>query len=273
MSKLSIYETSWINLVFEGKNKEYGAYQLRQNSDKTTAQAFFVGLLFIATAIGIPVAINHFTHTNNAPLVIPDFTITPVQLTDFKPNKPKPIQHTAPIERKKTTEIDNSKQLKDPEITKPEDANPNIARNDQHPATPVIPDSGGMATNNGTTTTGSGTATTATPTDTGTSVNLTTSLDKLPEFPGGINKFYAYVGNNFSKPETDEVKTVRVYVSFVIEKDGSMTDIQVRRDPGYGLGKEAIRVLKSLKTKWEPGLIGGKPVRTAYNLPITVQMQ
>jgi protein TonB len=51
-----------------------------------------------------------------------------------------------------------------------------------------------------------------------------------------------------------------------------MTDIQVKRDPGYGLGKEAIRVLKSLKTKWAPGMIDGKAVRTAYNLPITVQM-
>ena len=65
---------------------------------------------------------------------------------------------------------------------------------------------------------------------------------------------------------------MKVYVSFVIEKDGSMTDIQVKRDPGYGMGKEAIRVLKSLKTKWSPGMIGSKAVRTAYNLPITVQM-
>jgi protein TonB len=65
---------------------------------------------------------------------------------------------------------------------------------------------------------------------------------------------------------------MRILVSFVVEKDGSMTDIQVKRDPGYGLGKEAIRVLKSLKTKWVPGMIGTKPVRTSYSLPITVQM-
>ena len=57
----------------------------------------------------------------------------------------------------------------------------------------------------------------------------------------------------------------------MVEKDGSMTDIQVKNDPGYGLGREAIRVLKSLKTKWTPGMIGSKPVRTSYNLPITVQ--
>jgi protein TonB len=68
------------------------------------------------------------------------------------------------------------------------------------------------------------------------------------------------------------MSSIKVYVSFVIEKDGTMTDIQVKRDPGYGLGKEAIRVLKSLKTKWSPGMIGSKPVRTSYNLPISVQI-
>jgi hypothetical protein len=51
-----------------------------------------------------------------------------------------------------------------------------------------------------------------------------------------------------------------------------MTDIQVKNDPGYGLGKEAMRVLKSLKTKWTPGILNSKAVRTSYSLPITVQM-
>ena len=81
------------------------------------------------------------------------------------------------------------------------------------------------------------------------------------------------MGNNFEKQDIEGSGAIRVYVSFVIEKDGSMTDIQVKKDPGYGLGKEAIRVLKSLKTKWTPGMIDSKPVRTAYNLPITVQLE
>jgi protein TonB len=61
-------------------------------------------------------------------------------------------------------------------------------------------------------------------------------------------------------------------VSFVIEKDGSMTDIQVIGNPGYGLDREAVRVLKSIKTKWSPGIINSKVVRTAFNLPIIVQI-
>ena len=81
------------------------------------------------------------------------------------------------------------------------------------------------------------------------------------------------MGNNFEKPEIEDIATLRVYVSFVIEKDGSMTDIKVSRDPGYGLGREAIRVLKSLRTKWSPGIIDSKPVRTAYSLPIVLEMK
>ncbi|MNX39750.1 Gram-negative bacterial tonB protein [compost metagenome] len=95
----------------------------------------------------------------------------------------------------------------------------------------------------------------------------------MPEFPGGMAKFYTYVGNNFQKPELDAEKTLRVYVSFVIERDGSITDITVIKDPGYGLGKEAIRVLKSIKAKWTPGILNGKTVRTAYNLPITIKTE
>jgi protein TonB len=99
------------------------------------------------------------------------------------------------------------------------------------------------------------------------------ALDQLPEFPGGIAKFYSYVGSNFEKPEIDVLKKIRIEVYFVIETDGSMTNILVKRNPGYGLEKEAIRVLKSLKTKWTPGIIDGIAVRTSYALPIIIEFQ
>ena len=101
--------------------------------------------------------------------------------------------------------------------------------------------------------------------------HVTRVLDKQPSFPGGMNKFYSYIAQNFKTPETEISKEVKVYVSFVIEKDGTMTDIKVPRNPGFGLDKEAIRVLTQLKIKWSPGILNGKPVRTSYNLPIVVK--
>jgi protein TonB len=62
-----------------------------------------------------------------------------------------------------------------------------------------------------------------------------------------------------------------VIVSFVIEKDGSMTDIKVLRNATPSIDREAIRVLKSLRIKWKPGIKNGKPVRTEYKLPIKVK--
>ena len=84
-----------------------------------------------------------------------------------------------------------------------------------------------------------------------------------------MNAFYTFIGDNFEKLEIEE--TVSVIVSFVIEKNGSMTDITVLRSASPSVDREAIRVLKSIKTKWKPGLKHGKPVRTEYKLPIKVK--
>jgi len=265
MSKLSIYENSWLDLVFEGKNKAYGAYQLRRQSERTTILSFFLGLLFIASLAAL--LLNTFRE-KVTPLSIPRIEDYVVHLTILPPNKPAPKKLIVPVSKKQHN--NENKQLVNPTVVNPDDANQNIAKGTDN-SSKTSPAEG---TETGTTTPSGGNGiTTETPTDSRAIVNTTLALDKLPEFPGGIDKFYKYVGNNFRNPDSEESKTLRVYVAFVIEKDGSMTDIQVKRDPGFGLGAEAIRVLKSLKTKWSPGMIAGKPVRTAYNLPITVQVK
>jgi hypothetical protein len=93
-------------------------------------------------------------------------------------------------------------------------------------------------------------------------------LEVKPDFLGGMAKFYKFVGNNFRTPE-EEGLSGKVYVTFVVEKDGSLTDIKVVRDIGFGTGKEAIRVLKSCP-KWTPGEKNGKKVRVLYSIPITI---
>jgi len=101
----------------------------------------------------------------------------------------------------------------------------------------------------------------------------TAGLQVQPNYPGGIAAFLTYVNKNFRIPEIEQDMQAKIYVSFVIEKDGSLTAIKVLRDPGYGLGKEAERVLKSSKIKWSPGIQNGKPVRAAFNLPITINIK
>ncbi|RBN50219.1 energy transducer TonB [Flavobacterium psychrolimnae] len=275
MSKLSIYETGWINLVFQDRNKEYGAYQLRQEATKTSLRALFMGILLLASLFSLPTLISHFSPNNDVTAIIPDFSNTVVQLSDVVPNQILETQKQVLPEIKKQnpeTAVESA-QLINPIITQASQADQDIAKNtDNTSVTNTITEGTGTVGINPTSTSGVGTETAIPIVDSGNTIVNSLSLDKLPEFPGGINKFYSYVGNNFEKQEIDGSGSIRVYVSFVIERDGSMTDIQVKKDPGYGLGKEAVRVLKSLKTKWSPGMIAGKPVRTAYNLPINVQM-
>jgi protein TonB len=266
MSRLSIYETRWIDLVFENRNKEYGAYQLRRESAKTTVTAFFSGLLLIASIGAIFTVANRFAKPivlEVAPTIDDILTVTPYTII---PEEPK-----IPTIKSQTNAPQETTALLPMVVSSTPDVTPTIPTNDQ-----TINSQSSHSGTEGGTGTGTNTETNtnpAPPIDDGRTINSTAELDKLPEFPGGINKFYTYVGNNFEKPEIEGMSSIKVYVSFVIEKDGSITDIHVKRDPGYGLGKEAIRVLKSLKTKWSPGMIGSKPVRTSYNLPISVQIE
>lgn len=269
MSKLSIYETSWINLVFENRNKEYGAYQLRKESVRTSLLAFFMGFSLLTSAIGIAIIVKHFSTESRVEITIPDFRNTVIHLSDIIPVEIK--KTVLPAVNKQNTEAPILKDnFVNPVIVHPDQASPDITKIENTNTSTVVTNGTTIGATT-TTTSGSGTEINISA-DKGNELATVAVLDKLPEFPGGINKFYTYVGNNFEKPEIEGSSTMKVYVSFVIEKDGSMTDIQVRKDPGYGLAKEAIRVLKSLKTKWSPGMIDSKPVRTSYNLPIIVQM-
>ncbi|MES2543776.1 MAG: energy transducer TonB [Bacteroidota bacterium] len=272
MSRVSIYETGWLNLVFEGRNKEYGAYQLRQENPKTTIFALFAGFMLLATLVSIPMVINYFS-ANQIEQEVPiiDGPITTVNFNNPLPNTPK--TQTLPIIKEKEPEAPKPDvPLKDPVIVKPSDANDNIGKNKDNPN--PTPTTGTPGTGTPSTGTISGPPTTipTVPTVDPNALVSTALLDKLPEYPGGLTKFREFVGNNFERPDSEDGKNVTVLVYFVIEKDGTLTDVKVTRDPGFGLGKEAVRVLKSSKTKWKPGIMAGKPVRTAYTLPITVRM-
>jgi len=98
-------------------------------------------------------------------------------------------------------------------------------------------------------------------------------LDPQPEFPGGMGAFLRHVMLEFKVPDVKENSTYRIFVSFVVETDGSMSNYKVLKDPGFGLGDEAIRTLKTITTKWTPGKIDGKDVRTSYSMPITVNLK
>ena len=95
-------------------------------------------------------------------------------------------------------------------------------------------------------------------------------VEESASFPGGMPEMYKYIENNLVYPEQARENGVqgKVFISFVVEKDGSLTNFKVLRDIGYGCGEEAVRVVKSMP-KWKPAKQRGKPVRMRFNLPIS----
>ena len=99
-------------------------------------------------------------------------------------------------------------------------------------------------------------------------------VEKSPEFPGGNDSLYAFIGRNIKYPEMAKKNKIegRVFVTFVVEKDGQVSSAKILRDIGGGCGEEALRVVNSMP-KWKPGTQRGNPVRVQFNLPIMFQLQ
>lgn len=96
----------------------------------------------------------------------------------------------------------------------------------------------------------------------------TAGLDVKPEFPGGLAAFYNFISGHIQLPDT-KGQTGKVFVTFIIEKDGELTNIKVLRDIGFGTGDAVKKVLRQSRY-WIPGEKDGKKVRVLYSLPVQI---
>ncbi|RDI51174.1 energy transducer TonB [Flavobacterium glaciei] len=261
--KLDILKNQWLDIVFEGRNKVYGAYELRQSNRKTTIKALIIGAIFFSIALAAPLIMDLLPASEEED-VDRDIKITAIKLP---PKKEEPKLNVPPPPPP-PPKVDQVKFVK-PVVAKAEDVTeepPKIVeiKDKKVGAETIKGDPDAVLTVEPV-----GTGTTAIVEEVDNQIYNTAGIEVKPDFPGGIDKFYKFVGNNYQTPEEEGLKG-KVYVTFVVEKDGSLTDIKVIRDIGYGTGKEAIRVLKKCP-KWTPGEQNGKKVRVLYSLPITIQ--
>ena len=101
----------------------------------------------------------------------------------------------------------------------------------------------------------------------------TSVVEVRPKYPGGINKFHVFLKKNYviSQEIIKEEAYGGIFANFIIEKNGSVSNIKVLHDFGYSSGKELERVLK-LSPNWIPAIKGGNPVRCLYSVPYYVQL-
>ena len=262
--KLDLLGKQWLDIVFEGRNKSYGAYELRKDSTKTTTRALLIGAVVFAIAVATPKIAEFIGNATANDEAVLDTKITTVKLPpkeekpkeNLPPPPPPPpkvdqVKFVKPVVAKTnevTEEPPKIEEIKDKNLGKE-----NI-KGDPDAELTVEP-------------VGNGPKDVVEEVDN--NIYNTAGIEVKPDFPGGIEKFYNYVGKNYQVPEEEGLKG-KVFVSFVVEKDGSLTDIKVIRDIGYGTGKEAIRVLKNCP-RWNPGEQNGKKVRVLYSLPINIQ--
>ena len=257
--KLDLLKNEWLDIVFEGRNKSYGAYDLRKSDTKTTTRAFILGAVIFAFLVSIPLLASLIPESSDDDMNM-DKKIITVKL----PPKDKPKENIPPPPPP-PPKVDQVKFVK-PVVAKAEEVveePPKIReivdkklgaetiKGDPDAELSVEPVGNGDVV------------------EEDNSIYNTAGIEVKPDFPGGIEKFYKFVGKNYQVPEEEGLKG-KVFVSFVVEKDGSLTDIKVIRDIGYGTGKEAIRVLRSCP-RWNPGEQNGKKVRVLYSLPINIQ--
>jgi protein TonB len=216
MANQSIYSEQWIDLVFENRNKEYGAYQLRYENPKTTLKALGIGFMLVAFLLSISMFLNKSESGTAA--VVEFLPIHPIPMSSliFPPEKKSDLE-AAPLIQKKNDkpkpEVSKSN-LVDPKVTETQNAKTEIATNDEALERYVEPIEGALAkTENSGVKGGIGNAPTADTSATNGSykgTHVTAVLDKQPAFPGGMKKFYAYVAQNFKTPQAELAKTVKV---------------------------------------------------------------
>jgi protein TonB len=259
--KLDLLKNQWLEIVFDGRNKSYGAYDLRKSVTKNTFRAFIIGTLVFGLLVSTPIILRMIPDSSEGDEAL-NVKITTVKM----PPKDKPKDNLPPPPPP-PPKVDQVKFVK-PVVAKAEDVVEEIVvikeiKDKKLGAETIKGDPDAELTVEPV---GTGVAAVVEEDNT---VYNTAGIEVKPDFPGGMEKFYNYIAKNYRTPEEEGLKG-KVYVTFVVEKDGSLTDIKVLRDIGYGTGKEAIRVLKATP-RWNPGEQNGKKVRCTFSLPISIQ--
>ncbi|MGI9652126.1 energy transducer TonB [Chryseobacterium sp. RLHN22] len=263
-------------ILFEHRNKAYGAYVLRTESDRILTKAFFIGVGLLAAVSIIPVAISAFKSTET--VIIQDPT-PPIMIDVDKPNDPpaevlppQTVTPPPPSVRQYDSQVATPKRnANENGIVEdiPDDAIAGVKNDFTAPPAPQI---------NVPTTVISGPGTVAppkiapvAPVEDPNKIVEGTELSKSADFEGGINAFRTKVMNKFDVSAFETEDVVSTKLTFIVEKDGTISNIKANgKDASFNA--EAIRTIKAVKGKWIPGKNKrGESVRSYFSFPISMK--
>lgn len=277
MAKIDLISRDWTEMVFEGRNKEYGAYRLRKNAGKRNLYSLitiFIAALAIWGGISLVKFVESRTKTVAQTSVAQLSALNqPKKKAEVKQQqKVKLEQPEKVVERVKSSVKFTAPVIKKDDEVKPEDE---LKTQDELMNTKTAIGALDVKGNDD----ANGEVlkikeAVAQPEPKPEVEKVFDVVEQMPSFPGGPSALMEWLSNNVKYPVVAQENGVqgRVVVSFVVERDGSITDVKVVRGVDPSLDREASRVVRAMP-RWIPGKQNGSAVRVKYNVPVAFRLQ
>ena len=279
MAKVDLTSNAWTDLVFQNKNKEYGAYPLRRNTGKRNLWSIII--MFLAAILGFSAfTIVKTIQANQKVENTQEVVLSDIVEKKEKPKVEKKPEIKIPEQQKMPEKVASSVKFTEPVIKKDNQVKEDNQLKQQEDLNETTTKIGALDVKGN---------------DEGGEVlkvemaeieqpkpepkkeednKVFDVVEQQPAFPGGQGALLQWLSQNIHYPAVAEENGIqgRVVVSFVVEKDGSISNVQVVRGVDPSLDKEAARVVKAMP-KWTPGKQNGQAVRVKYNVPVTFKLQ
>ena len=277
MSKIDLISNEWTDLVFEGRNQAYGAYKLRKGTAKRNVWALIIvglaaALLYLGLQLQKMAEANKKVENTQAVELAKlntekkEAKVEKKEVIKQEPEKivekvKSSVKFTAPV-IKKDSEVKEEDEIKLDEVQKSDKAVgfKDVVGNDEVGGS-VLKAQEDIAAPEP-------------PKHVVEETKIFTVVEQMPMFPGGDGALMGYLRDNIHYPTVAAENGVqgRVVVGFVVERDGSITDVNILRGVDPSLDREAMRVVKSMP-KWTPGKQNGSAVRVKYQVPVSFRLQ
>lgn len=277
MSKIDLISNEWTDLVFEGRNQSYGAYKLRKGTAKRNVWALIIvglaaALLYLGLQLQKMAEANKKVENTQAVELAKlntekkEAKVEKKEIIKQEPEKvveqvKSSVKFTAPV-IKKDSEVKEEDEIKLDEVQKSDKAVGafTVEGNDEVGGA-VLKAKEDIAAPEP-------------PKHVVEETKIFTEVEQMPMYPGGDAALMGYLRDNIHYPTIAAENGVqgRVVVGFVVERDGSITDVKILRGVDPSLDREAMRVVKSMP-RWNPGKQNGSAVRVKYQVPVSFRLQ
>lgn len=277
MSKIDLISNEWTDLVFEGRNQAYGAYKLRKGTAKRNVWALIIvglaaALLYLGLQLQKMAEANKKVENTQAVALAKlntekkEAKVEKKEIIKQEPEKvveqvKSSVKFTAPV-IKKDSEVKEEDEIKLDEVQKSDKAVGafTVEGNDEVGGA-VLKAKEDIAAPEP-------------PKHVVEETKIFTVVEQMPMYPGGDGALMGYLRDNIHYPTVAAENGVqgRVVVGFVVERDGSITDVKILRGVDPSLDREAMRVVKNMP-KWTPGKQNGSAVRVKYQVPVSFRLQ